>query len=103
MQREPGDVALLQKLFELPDTIVAQLRAFQEPNAEQGASFVCWEHLGDRTRITPAVNHASREMLYVADSHGTFAEQRRRVLAGYPDPLTGVLAEVEKQVASEED
>ncbi|MFT6238020.1 MAG: hypothetical protein ACJAQT_000089 [Akkermansiaceae bacterium] len=97
MQREPGDVALLQKLFELPDAIVKQLRDFKMPDADHGASYICWEHLDDRVQITPAVNMASREMLYAADSHGTFAEQRKKALAGYSDPMTGVLAELAKQ------
>ncbi len=97
MQREPSDVALLQKLFELPDAIVKQLRNFKMPDADHGASFICWERLHDRVQITPAVNMASKELLYAADSHGTFAEQRKKALAGYSDPMTGVLAELAKQ------
>jgi hypothetical protein len=99
LQREPGDVALLQELFELPDSVVAQLRDFKKPDADHGAAFICWEHLDDRVRITPAVNMASPEMLYVADSHGSFSEERKRALAQYPDPMTGVLAEVAKGIA----
>ena len=100
-QREPGDVALLQKLFELPDSITRQLRKFSAPDAAHGASFICWEHLDDRVRITPSVNHASREMLYTADSRGAATEARHKILASYPDPMTGVLSEVSKQLESE--
>ncbi len=98
MQREPGDVALLQKLFELPDSIVALLRDFKRPDADHGASFICWELLENGVQITPAVNMASPEMLYVADSHGSFAEARKKALAKYPDPMSGVLAEVSKMI-----
>ena len=102
MQREPKDTELLQEIFELPDVIVETLKNFKEPTVEQGASFICWENLGNRDRITPAVNLSSAEMFYVANSSGGMYEAREKALAQYDDILEGITIEAVKLVASDE-
>lgn len=95
-QKDVKDVALLQELFELPDSIAEQLRSFKEPSPEHGAPFICWEDLGERTRITSVSNIASPEMLYVANSSGAAFEERASALAQYDDLLEGVSEEATK-------
>ena len=96
-QKDVRDVELLQELFELPDNVADMLRGFKEPSKEHGASFICWEDLGDRTRITPAANIAGREMLFVTNSSGSVYEERARALAQYDDLLEGVKIEAAQE------
>lgn len=95
-QKDPKDVALLQELFDLPDSIVEILRNFHEPNAQEGAPFICWERVGNGVRITPATNIANPEMLYTANSSGGMFERRRRAMEQYDDILEGVIREAAK-------
>lgn len=97
-QSENRDIALLQELFRLPDSIVEILGNFGEPTAEHGASFICWELLDKGKRITPAVHLASREMAYLADSNGSVAEEHTHALAQYDNLLEGLAIEATKQL-----
>ena len=88
---------MLQELFELPGNVAEMLRTFKQPKKETGAPFLCWEDLGDRTRITPAANIANREVLYVANSSPALFEKRKRALAQYDDLLEGVKVEAAEE------
>jgi len=96
-QKEEGDLKVLQKAFDLPDSIIQLMKQFPEPSAERGAPFIFWEDLGNRSRATPCFNLVSPEMLYVAGSSGSQHEQRKLALQNYSSAFEGVLAEVAKQ------
>lgn len=96
-QKEQRDLDALQRAFRVPATAVEAVRRFKEPNAEQGAPFLCWEGLGEHDRITLATNRATPEMLYVSGSGGDHFEERRAALSQYDDVLEGVISEAGKK------
>ncbi len=92
-QKNTGDVEVLQKAFNLPDSTTQSLQTLPSPTKETGSSFLCWQSGDQASSIHSARNIVSREMLYVAGSSGEQYEARQSNLAKYDDVLEGISIE----------
>lgn len=90
----------------LPAAARAAIRGFTapeyQPDEAKFSQMAVFSQEGEHAQCGVVRNYVTPEMLYVSDSSGERFDARTRALAEYRNPVTGVLAEVERERSGRE-
>lgn len=102
--QDTASLAMLGDPIGLPAIARQDICRYPLPEHQRGERKATYFTLFSKETGTPVCGTVRVEvnphMLYVASSNGQTFDQRQRAMAGYANPLDGVFAEVDKQMAA---